>query len=166
MSGLSNRVTSDLCARQYETSINNAQADRTFDVRAWTRDVDVAPSLGAGISPDFYGAKRGLRVTQESFLQGRGHTLSNCADCDAISLPTSVFPMNGRLQAPSCQRTDLQAQYTKTNRSCNALTEMSTAAITMFPGSFQQGYLGFNAVIGTQLQTRDEAANCNIGKYE
>jgi hypothetical protein len=166
MSGYYDNVKYDLCSRQYESALNDAQSDHTFDVKAWTRATDVAPSLGAGISPDFYGAKRGNRVTQESFMQGRGHTLSDCADCGVIQLPAGVFPNNGKMRAPACERTDLQGEYTKLPRSCNGLTELDTTGYTMFPMHFQTGFLGYDAVVDTVIQTRINAASCDMGRYE
>ena len=159
MAGIYNRVGQDLCAVQYETALNDAVSNYQLDLKAEMRPQPKAQFLGLGTQPSFWGPLRGNRVTQESFLQGRGHVLSDCPDCGVYRLPNSLFPrVDSAEKKPACQRTDLQPEYTKQPRACNGLSELDTSCYTMFPGAFVPAYLGYNAVVRTNLQTRDEAA--------
>ncbi len=154
----------------YEAAQDRAHYDYTADLSAHMRPQQKCQFLGLGRTCDFFGPLRGNRLTRESFLQGRGHTLSEAPECGVIRLPASLFPAaparSEDAQMPACQNTSLQAQYTRQPRSCNGLTEVDYSPYTLFPGKYFPGYAGYDAVVGTNVQSRiDATASCGSSPY-
>lgn len=113
-------------------------------------------NAGLGVNIDFYGPKRGSLVTQESFLQGRGQSLSNSPSCDVVYLPESLFPTpNAYNRMSSCYGADLEPGQTRSLKTCDSLSEVDNTKYTMFPGAWNGNYAGWNnGIPGSNLQTR------------
>jgi hypothetical protein len=95
MAGYFDRVQSDACHQRFEDHINHGVNQYNLNLNANYRvNLNQAMPLSQGKQPSFYGPLRGRRVTQESFLQGRGHTLSDCPDFGVRWLPETLFPQN------------------------------------------------------------------------
>jgi len=154
MAGIYTRMTLDSCFEQADDAQNQKIYDYNLDRSTVMRQHTVkAPLLSAGRQPDFYGPLAGDRVTKESFLQGRGHCLNKCPDCEVTYLPESLFPKKNI--KPSCEHVDLQGLYTRIPKSCNGISETDTYAFSQMPGAWENGYAGYNAVVYTHLQSRD-----------
>lgn len=154
MAGYYNNLWSDPCFQQYDDQLNQGINDYQLTLNAHYRtNMNQAMPLSTGRQPDTYGPLRGRRVTQESFLQGRGQALSDCPDCGVRWLPETLFPQNSGVQS-QCQRTDIQPLYTKVPKSCNGLQETDITQYSFMPGAWQRGYTGYNAVVDTNLQSR------------
>lgn len=157
MAGMYTRSTMDSCFEKGEDVQNSKIYDYNLSRDAVMRqNVVKAPMLSVGRQPDFYGPLIGNRVTKESFLQGRGHCLNNCPDCEVTYLPESVFPKH-TVQS-TCDRVDLDGLYTRLPKSCNGLAESDSYVFSQMPGAFEKGYTGYNAVVYTNLQDRDGPA--------
>jgi hypothetical protein len=112
-----------------------------------------APLMTPVQNVDFYGPLVGNRVTRESFMQGRGHTLSKGADNEVYYLPEALFNRPPVIQS-QCDRVDLEPMFTRVKPSCNGLKETDITAFSLMPGHFENGYLGYNNVVYSNLQTR------------
>jgi hypothetical protein len=154
MAGVYNNVYMDSCYEAANDKLDRKIYDYNLDRKAVMRpNMTQAPFLSDGRQPDFYGPKVGNRVTRESFLQGRGHCLNKCPDCEVVYLPGSLFP-NVPIKS-NCDRVDLQSLYTRLPRSCNGLSETIITPYSQMPSNYKRGYQGYNAVVHTHLQTRD-----------
>lgn len=164
MSGYHNSLRFDDCNKVSDMYQSDSQNDYTLNVAAnYHTSADRPFPLSQGGQPDFWGPLRGIKVTQESFLQGRGQTLADCPDCDVRWLPESVFPTATQHSAPrSCQRTDLQPLFTRVPKVCNGLDETDISAYWMMPSAYQVGYAGYKAVVDTQLQTRQADPDASV----
>jgi hypothetical protein len=161
MSGYYNDVRSDACNRNFEDMTNQYINDYVMKLSAnYRTHLDQAFPLSQGLQPSFWGPLRGRRVTQDSFLQGRGQTLADCPECDVKWLPESLFPEStSKLGQTMCQRTDLQPLYTKQPQSCNGLSETDVTQFWFSPSNYQKGYSGYRSVVETNLQTRQPPWN-------
>lgn len=149
MAGFYDRLYFDPCHRQFEDYTNARTNSRQLNLAAnYRTNLDQAHALSLGKNPDFYGPLRGRRTTQESFLQGRGQSLSDCPDCGVRWLPETLFPESGSTNARAqCQRTDLEPLYTRQPKSCNGLEETDVSAYWMMPSAYQTGYTGLKPVV-------------------
>lgn len=155
MAGYYNSLRSDACNREFEDYQNKTHHDYTMNLAAQYRVGQPRPfPLAPGSQPTFWGPLRGVKSTQEAFLQGRGQSLSDCPDCDVRWLPESVFAQGNLSVDAQCQRTDLQPLYTRKPKSCNGLPETDTTQFSMMPSAWQNGYTGFRSVVDTNIQSR------------
>jgi hypothetical protein len=152
-----NQVKYDSCVERGDNETNRATSDYIMNVKAVTRS-DVSPTAAFGLAQgrDFYGAFDASRAKKESFLQGRGQPVSNCAECEVITLPESLFPTTFEETRPagSCINMDLERMMTSSNKSANSLSEAEVWEYTSLPGAYQKGYTGYNSVVNTNMQTR------------
>jgi hypothetical protein len=133
-----------------------------------------APLLSPVQNVDFYGPKSGNLITKESFLQGRGQTLSKCPYNEVISLPNSLFFDTPNNSPPPCERVDMLPSFTRLNPVCNGIRETDITQYFYSPEKFQKGYTGFNSVVCTNQQNRllqpnnhaDSLSNSNYGSFE
>lgn len=154
MAGIYTRSSMDSCWEKFEDDVDRKIYDYNLDRDAVMRENRTsAPFLSTGRQPDFYGPLVGSRVTQESFLQGRGHCLNKCPDCEVTYLPSSLFP-NKKVHS-ACDRVDLDGLYTRLPRSCNGLSETQIYPYFQMPSAWQKGYNGYSAVVYTHLMGRD-----------
>jgi len=154
MAGYYDNVQLDSCYELYYDKVNDKTYGYTMDRNYVMRpNLVQAPLLRRGALPDFYGPKVGNRVTQESFLQGRGHCTNKCPDCEVIYLPGSVFPHRRPVQS-SCERVDLDPFYTRVPKSCNGLVETDLSVYRFMPENYKRGYQGYSALNDTHIQTR------------
>lgn len=165
MSGFYNSLRFDTCNNDQQAYVDSAISDYNLNLAAYWRPQEGVPALTAvGVSPSFFGPIRGALTTQESFLQGRGQSLSACAQCEVRYLPESLFtpPPTSATPTVKCFRTDLEPQYTKYKKSCNGLQDMDTSILWMMPGAYQKGYSGPNNGVGGNLQTRMGMTDPNL----
>lgn len=171
MAGIYDRTTMDSCHEKFEDELDQKIYNYTLDRNAVMRQNLVqAPFMSQGRQPDFYGPLAGDRVTKESFLQGRGHRINKCPDCEVRYLPKSLF--NEPTIKSSCDRVDLQGLYTRVPKSCNGLSETIVTPHFQMPENYKKGYSGYNAVVYTHMQTknpevqhRDKPGCYNYGSY-
>lgn len=121
MSGFYDKSTLDGCWNKAKDNIDN----QVYDYTLW-RPAVMRPRAEAGLmtpvqNVDFYGPLAGNRVTKESFMQGRGTTLSKCPDCEVNYLPESLF--NQPPIKSQCDRVDLLPMFTRVKPTCNGLRE-------------------------------------------
>lgn len=156
MAGYYNTPRFDLCNKDFDNFSNQSINDYNLNLAAHYRVGKPRPMpLSQGMQPSFWGPLRGVQITRDSFLQGRGQTLADCPDCDVRWLPESLFPAVGTANAASqCQRTDIQSMYTRQPKSCNGLASTDTSEYWMMPSNWKKGYVGYNAVVDTNMQTR------------
>jgi len=160
MAGYYNSLKFDACDVEGDAYIHQAVNDYNLNLPAHFRVAqngqggNRAMPLSLGKQPDFYGPNRGRVTTMESFLQGRGQTLSKCPDCQVRYLPASLFDGSAVQTNTQCQRTDLEPLYTRAPKSCNGLPETDVSAYWMMPANYKKGYAGYRAVVDTNLQTR------------
>lgn len=111
-------------------------------------------SRGTGFC-QFYGPNGAKTNVRESYLQGRGHRLSECPENQVRRLPSALFSSSppSSLASTSCPRVDLQPAHERVPRSCNALTELDVTRWRMSPGHYRRGYAGLNAAV-RHTQTR------------
>ena len=179
MSGYYNRLKNDPCEKEFQDYQNLTFHDHVMNLDANYRPaLNKAPLLSQGLQPSFWGPLRGVNVTRDSMLQGRGQTLSKCPDCGVRWLPETLFPykkpMSSSEKTP-CYRSDIQPLYTRVPRSCSSLAETDVTSYFLLPGAFQKGYEGYKAVPQTNIQGRDapffmgygEPYGCqqNLGTY-
>jgi len=112
-----------------------------------------APLMTPVQNVDFYGPLAGNRVTRESFLMGRGHTLSKGPSNEVYYLPTALFNRPANIQS-QCDRVDLEPMFTRVKPSCNGIKETDIFAYSLMPGHWADGYMGYNSVVGTFLQPK------------
>lgn len=112
------------------------------------------PFLTQASNIDFYGPLTSKRIHQESFLQGRGHTLSKSPGNQVTYLPESVFQKNLGLARDPKDRIDMLPLFTRVKPTCNGMRESDTSVFSLFPGKWQGDYSGVNSVNSTLLQTR------------
>ena len=154
-----NNLKNDPSYRAFQDWQDLHQQERQLNLNANYRPaLDKAPLLSAGIQPSFYGPLRGVNVTRDSFLQGRGQTLSKCPDCGVRWLPETLFPQKKKSTSAPCYRTDLQPLYTRVPKSCASLSETDISSYFFLPGAWQKGYTGYASIPGTNLQGRDPAS--------
>lgn len=152
MSGFYNRVTLDSGYEKGRDYVDQSTYDYVLNRHAVMRNRLEAPLMAPAQNVDFYGPLTGSRVTRESFLMGRGHTLSKGPDNEVYYLPGSIFPAHENKS--SCDRVDLEPLFTRVKPSCNGIKETDTFAYNLMPGKFENGYLGYNNVVPSNLQTR------------
>lgn len=154
MAGYNSRVTLDSGYEKGRDMIDQGTYDYTLYRGAVMRANRVeAPLMSPVQNVDFYGPLAGNRVTRESFIMGRGHTLSKGPDNEVYYLPESLFnrPANVKSQ---CDRVDMEPMFTRVKPSCNGIKETDIFAYSLMPGHFENGYLGYNSVVYTNLQPR------------
>lgn len=155
MAGYHNSLKFDLSSRESDAYVSQQQNDYVMNLAAAYRVGKPRPMpLSVGSQPDFWGPLRGNKVTQDSFLSGRGQPLSKGPECDVRWMPESIFPMSSGESTDQCQRTDLEPMQTRLPKSCNGLSSTDTTAYWMMPSAWQKGYTGFRAVVDTNMQTR------------
>lgn len=173
MSGYQDNIQNDLCNREFMDKLNDVQSNYAMNVKAVMRDVPggKCSSLSRTSTCSFYGPLNGKKVTQESFLQGRGQVLNDCPTCDVNYLPEALFSGGtAAASTPTCFRTDMEPVYDRIPRSCNGLTETDITRFAFMPSAYQVGYSGYNSVVDTHIQTRDAAYSacaagvCNGGE--
>ena len=153
-SGFYDRVTLDSGFEKGRDVIDQGTYDYTLYRGAVMRANRVeAPMMTPAQNTDFYGPLAGNRVTRESFMQGRGHTLSKGPENEVFYLPESLFNRPANVQS-QCDRVDLEPMFTRVKPSCNGLKETDTFAYSLMPGKFENGYMGYNSVVYTNLQPR------------
>lgn len=164
MAGYFDKLNYDLCWRNYQRYQDKASVDRLLEPDSYDRpDLDPVPLLARGSQPSLDDRIFGQRVTQESFLQGRGQALADCPECDVRYLPKSVFPSKGKPMA-DCYRSDLEAVHTRRPRSCGSLAETDLTTYRMSPGFWRRGYAGLDAITDTFMQTRQAPFDPTIKK--
>lgn len=145
MSGYYSSLAYDPQYIQEQEQRNNIRYDYVLNRSAVMRNNVVrAPMLGLGQNATFVGPMAGSRVTLESFLTGRGHTLSKNPGCGVYYLPSSV--LSGTNQEPQVGRIDLQPLQTRTQPSCNGLRETVITPYNFFPENYKNGYMGMDSV--------------------
>jgi hypothetical protein len=164
MSGYYDKSTLDGCWDKAKNNIDNQVYDYTLYRPAVMRINRIeAPFMMPAQNVDFYGPLAGNRVTKESFLMGRGATLSKCPDCEVNYLPSSLF--NQPPVKSQCDRVDLLPMFTRVKPTCNGLKQTDVSEYAFSAGAYAGDYAGINAVTYSNLQTRvgpDYAPN----KYE
>ena len=153
MSGFYSKVTFDGGYERGRDIIDDGSYDYVLNRNAVMRQGQLKANFSApaqGI--DFYGPLASSRVTRESFIQGRGHTLSRDPDAEVTYLPMSLF--NQPPLHSSCDRIDMLPQFTRVKPTCNGLRETIITPFAFSPGHFENGYLGFNNVVYSNLQSR------------
>jgi hypothetical protein len=154
MSGFYDRVTMGSGWEKGQDIINQGRYDYSiYRGAAMRTNRTQAPFLGPAQHIDFYGPLTGNRVTKESFIMGRGHTLDKNPNNEVYYLPLAVFNQPPEITS-TCDRIDLQPMFTRVKPSCNGLKETDLTMYMMMPGHYQNGYLGYNNVIYNHLQTR------------
>ena len=154
MAGYYDELHLDSCYELYQDRVNNGTYGYTMDRKPVMREnVTQAPLLRTGGLPDFYGPNVGKRIAQESILQGRGHCLNKCTECDVVYLPESLFPKHKSIQS-TCDRVDMEPLYTRVPKACNGLMETDVSVYRFMPGSYKRGYQGYSAVVDTHIQTQ------------
>ena len=122
MSGFYNRVTEDGAYVAGRDRIDQDQYDYVLNRNAVMRgNLAEAPFMMPGQNVSFYGPLAGNRVTKDSFMQGRGTTLSKDPNNEVNYLPVSLF--NQPQLKSSCDRVDLLPLFTRLKPSCNGLKE-------------------------------------------
>jgi hypothetical protein len=153
MAGYYNRWSQDGAYVHGRDELDQGQYDYTLYRNAVMRGgVAEAPFMMPVQNVDFYGPLAGNRVTKESFLQGRGSTLSRDPQNEVLYLPSSLFT-----QPPvksSCDRVDMLPMFTRLKPSCNGLTETDVTQYWFSPGKYADGYQGYNSVVYSNMQTR------------
>lgn len=152
MAGIHNRVWEDGCANAQQDKWNDGIYDYVLWRPAVMRGVEEAHFMAPAQNVDFYGPLAGNRVTKESFLQGRGTTLSKCPDCEVNYLPASLF--NQPPVKQQCDRVDLLPMFTRVKPTCNGLRETDTTQYSFSAEKYRGDYAGINAVVYSNLQTR------------
>lgn len=165
MAGIQNNLRFD-CGYQQDMDRRNQQVDHynLYRQAHMRPDVVQAPFLSAALQPSTFGPLTGRRVTQESFLRGLGQCRSEDPNYDVIHLPVSLFPQ-GPQKMPTGQRIDLFPQQTRTQKSCNGLSETDVTAYRFSPERFQPGYVGYNVVVPSGMQTRDSPWDPSMENY-
>ena len=164
MAGFYNQLKFDSCYNDSQAYTMQAVNDYVLNLNAvWRQGQPEPRPLAVVQQPTFYGPLRGSLVTQESFLQGRGQTLSDCPDCEVVWLPETLFP-NKASAPPTCERTDLEPLQTRQRRSCNGLEEVDTSEYWMMPSNYQEGYTGPYFGVNGNLQTRQAPTDVTINQ--
>lgn len=154
MAGIYNRLDQDPAFELAQDYMNNGIYQYTlFRPAVMPVGVSQAPNLQPVQNQSFHGPLAGRRVTQESFLQGRGHTLSKAPGNDVIYLPQSVFSTDPKA-IPDCSNVSMMAQHSRLKSSCSGVREMDTSQYALSPGKWQGDYAGVNSIVQTNLQTR------------
>ena len=165
MAGYFGSTEYDSSTQLFEDHVNHGVAQYNLNLQAHYRpSMDRAISLSQGKQPSTYGPLRGRRVTQESFLQGRGQSLADCPECDVRWLPESLFPAQSASAQASCERTDIQPLYTRVPKSCNGIMETDITQYAFMPSAFQKGYTGYTAVEGTHIQSRQAPFDSSVAQ--
>ena len=181
MSGYNDLARSDACYERFQNEVSDATFNYNMNPRAFTRENTTAIHHGLASGRTNYGRKTPRTITSESFLQGRGQVTSECPESEVIYLPASQFggaaadgtigtfdtataarapnASSGNAQrqetpAIACSSTKLERLLTRVPKSANSLSEADISARNMFPGGYQNGYQGYNAVVDTHIQTR------------
>jgi hypothetical protein len=153
MAGFYDRSTLDSGYERGRDIIDEGVYDyNLYRAAAMRQNLTQAPFMSPAQNVDFYGPLVGNRVTKESFLQGRGHTLSKSPDNEVNYLPESLF--NQPQIKSQCDRVDLLPMFTRVKPTCNGLRETNVTQYSFSPEHFQNGYLGYNNVVYSNLQTR------------
>ena len=154
MAGYYNRWSQDGAYEKGRDELDQNSYDYVLNRDAVMRQNRIhAPFMTPVQNVDFYGPLAGNRVTKESFITGRGHTLNRDPLNQVVYLPVSVFNEPQRIQS-TCDRIDLQPQFTRVKPTCNGLRETEVTQYSFMPGHFQDGYIGYNNVVYSNLQTR------------
>lgn len=153
MAGFHNNAQNDSCYIAFQEKVNESVVDRQLNVAAVMRSSGKCNA--AGNAPcDFYAPLRGRKVTQESYMQGRGQILSDCPDGDAIALPAALFPSHPKLQPNQQYDVSMQPTNTRWPKSCNSVSESNMSVFRGMPGAYQRGYQGAASLAGTHLDSR------------
>lgn len=154
MAGFYDRVTLDSGYEKGRDVIDQGSYDYTLYRGAVMRANRVeAPFMMPAQNVDFYGPLAGNRVTRESFIMGRGHTLSKGPDNEVTYLPESLFNRPTEVKS-TCDRVDLEPLFTRVKPSCNGIKETDVFAYSLMPGHWAEGYNGYNSVVYSNLQTK------------
>ena len=157
MAGYYDNSFNDACYLDYQAGVNDYISDYYLNRNANMRDVDKCHDMGLSVNCQFRGPKdaQHLRTTRESFLQGRGHLLTECPEGGVIPLPDSLFDQP---QSPRpCEDGNLQPLHTRLPKSCGNTVEVDITQYAFMPGAYQVGYDGYNAVCDTFMQSREDA---------
>lgn len=152
-----NRLRDDTCSSPQQDKRNTDVSNyNMYSKNFMSPNHDVATYLAEGNSPDFFGPLSNSNnnlILKESFLQGRGHTISKCPTGNVVRLPSTLFSDLNK-DKPSTLRVDLQSESTKLKKSCNGLAETVVTPYHFMPGRFEPGYQGLAPIEYTALHTR------------
>lgn len=171
MAGYYDNLYNDACYENYRDGVNNYQNDYYLNLKAHMRPVKKCTFKGLGTTCSFYGPLNVGRTTRDSFLQGRGQILTECPECDVRRLPDTLFANRKQDgEHEYCDNTELQPLQTRVPRSCNGLMQTDITQYQFMPGAWQNGYAGYNSVVDTHIQSREDAreayqAQCDM-EYE
>lgn len=145
------------CFVAQQTKDQMQAGDYFLNPKAYIRNGNPAakpPSVGLGVFPSSYGGlgqyAGSPRVTQDSYMSGRGAISSNCPAGGVNFLPASIFPPTAPVAADACQNTTLQSLSTRVPRSCACISEVVNQRMTL-PESKQQGYQGLGSVVSMEF---------------
>jgi hypothetical protein len=125
-----NTLKMDTCEKQYEDLVNDQTYQyNSFLPSVWRPDTMVVQPLMRGSQPSFYGPMTGRRVTQESYLQGRGNVLSKCPDAGVNYLPPDLFN-DANVPLTSCTSTLLEPTYQQYKKACDSLSNTDVGQLT------------------------------------
>lgn len=155
MSGQYDRFSFDFCYNINKELDENTHYNHVIHSPSVMRaKYDQAPTLSPAQNVDFHGPLNRDRILKESFLQGRGHTLSKCGSNQVIYLPNSVF--SDKLKTETCERVDMQPMLTRLKPTCNGIRETDVYSFSLIPEHYQRGYTGLNSYkfLNTEKHTR------------
>lgn len=154
MSTVYDRISMSNPREQVRQSMDALNQDYVMNRNSWMRpNVEQPTNFTYAQNIDFHGPLSGNRVTQESYMQGRGRVLSKNPASDVTVLPASVFPERTPL-IPVCERVDLLPMSTRVKPTCNGIREAVTTNYALMPEFYQGTYMGFSSSMPVFAQTR------------
>lgn len=145
------------CWENWFDAVNQGQLDYVMDKKYWMRNVPRCRENSLGSTCSFYGPMTVPRVTQDSFITGRGQVANdNCPECGVRYLPESVFATT-KDEKKGCQDMALMPEFTRQPKSCFNISETENSTHAFMPGAFQKGFLGMNVLCNSNIQSREDA---------
>lgn len=139
-----NRAFDDPAARKAQESGSLAASDYIFNLAAHMRGKHCYAGA-AGRVCQFYGpldnVTYGQMVTRDSYLSGRGQSLSNAPEAEVRWLPEDLFAPKATM--PISERAnELPLTQTRQSRACSSVTNIDVSAYHLMPTGYQDDFTG------------------------
>lgn len=152
-------IRSDYGAEAADTDQSRGTYDYVMDLHYYMRSKGKCTPQALGQQCDFFAPLNNSRptkdLTRDSLLSGRGQVLTGSPECQVYWLPESIFQQ--RLDSANWSGDSLEPQFNKLPRACNGLSETDTTQYSFMPGAFQRGYVGYDAIFNSNLNSRELA---------
>lgn len=157
----STRAYDDACAQRTQESLQSGAAEYTFNRAYWMRE-GRKRCYPAGLGQvcttpgPLDNTTYGRQVSRDSYLSGRGQTLSNCPECQVRWLPEELFRPTESTEGPNPPSDEL-TPLTRQPKGCSSAAEVETTAYAFMPRYYHDDTASMLVQFGADSKTLDRA---------